>query len=118
MTLSGFSTEELIEVLSNCGGTGQCSRCRLIGSAHCRTILNQEVIKRLRASQNRMAGSVKDIPDKDLVDSLNQCYHTTDSRKCENCALNFLQGAADCYATGLDELIYRFQNRTGGTNET
>lgn len=65
-----------------------------------------------------MTGSVKDIPDKDLVDSLNQCYHTADSRKCENCALNFLQGAADCYATGLDELIDRFQNRTGGTNET
>lgn len=118
MTLSGFSTEELIEVLSNCGRNGQCSRCRLIGSAHCRTILNQEVIKRLRASQNRVTGSVKDIPDKDLVDSLNQCYHTADSRKRENCALNFLQGAADCYATGLDELIDRFQNRTGGTNET
>lgn len=50
MTLSGFSTEELIEVLSNCGRNSQCSRCRLIGSAHCRTILNQEVIKRLRAS--------------------------------------------------------------------
>lgn len=118
MLLSGFSTEEIIEMLSNCDGTGQCSKCKLVGSSHCRTILNQEVIKRFRASQNRMTYSVKDIPDKELVDSLNRCYHITDSRKCENCALNFLKGAADCYATGLDELVDRFQNQIGGTNET
>lgn len=114
MTLSGFSTEEIIEILSNCDENGQCSICRLAGSVHCRTILNQEVIKRLRASQNRMTYSVKDIPDKELVDSLSRCYHITDSRKCENCALNCLKGAADCYATGLDELVDRFQNQIGG----
>lgn len=109
MDLSKLSVDELVDILYECNGAGQCSKCCLIAEDDCRARLSHEVIRRIRWLQDLTCNtSISTVPDQDLIKSLRMCRNTAASSKCDNCALRYLRGTSDCYSVGLGELIHRY----------